>query len=93
MVSLRLPLISTWELIQEERERFEIAAATRLGERVSAIKKQRVEEGYGDRMYLNIAWYYWLLAVGLLQPAADLPGNEHAIVNSRGELLGQELNI
>lgn len=85
--------VSTWELIQEERDRFEAAAAARMGLRLQAIKLARVEEGYGDRYYLNIAWYYWLVAVGLVQPGPDLPGNEHAIVDSHGQPLESPVAI
>lgn len=82
-----MPEISTWELIQDERARFEEAAALRLGIRLQAVSLARTEEGYGDRYYLNIAWYYWLVAVGLLQPGPDRYGTEHAIVDSRGQPL------
>lgn len=82
-----LPEISTWELIQDERSRFEEAAAARLGMRLQAVRQARTDEGYGDRYYLNIAWYYWLVAVGLLPPGADLPGSEHAVVDSHGQPL------
>jgi hypothetical protein len=82
-----MPEVSTWELIQEERDRFEVAAAARLGLRQASIKALRDGEGYGDRYYLNLSWYYWLVAVGLLEPGPDLPGNEHAVVDSHGQPL------
>jgi len=85
-----IPLVSTWELIQEERDRFEVAAAARLGLRQSAIKTLRTDEGYGERYYLNLTWYYWLVAVGLLEPGPDLPGNEHAVVDSHGQPLAKD---
>lgn len=86
-----MPLVSTWELIQDERDRFEFAAAARLGLRQSSIKSLRTEEGYGERYYLNIAWYWWLVAVGLVEPGPDLPGNEHAVVDSHGQPLEADL--
>lgn len=88
-----MPEVSTWELIQEERDRFEVAAAARLGLRPQVVKASRTPEGYGDRYYLNIAWYYWLVAVGLLQPGPDVPGNEHAVVDSHGQPLESPVAI
>lgn len=75
------------ELIEEERLRFEAAAAMRLGITRQAIHRLRVDDGYGDRMYLVVAWHFWLAAVGLIEPAPDRPGNEHAIVDNLGRLL------
>lgn len=82
-----LPEISTWELIQDERQRFEEAAAARLQVDIRSIIKARTEEGYGERYYLNIAWYYWLVAVGLLPPGPERYGTEHAVVDSHGQPL------
>lgn len=85
-----MPEFSTWELLQDEQERFEEVAAFRLGVNPLALKKLRVDDGYGDRLYLAIAWHFWLVAVGLIPPQADRPGNEHAIVDSHGQPLPKD---
>lgn len=62
----------------------------RLGITRPAIKRLRAGDGYGDRMYLAIGWHFWLAAVGLIAPAPDRLGNEHALVDNHGRLLADQ---
>jgi len=75
------------DLIEDERLRFEASFAARLGTSPARIRALRDHEGYGDRLVLNMAWYWWAVAVGLLAATPDVPGNEHAIVDSHGQPL------
>jgi len=80
-----IPEFSKWELIEEERQRFESTVAVRMGMAPRDVKKLRTDDSYGDRYSINLGWYYWLVAVGLLQATPDLPGNEHSIVDDHGQ--------
>lgn len=78
---------SFYDLIEEERLRFESAVDAHLGWRKGSTWKLRDGDGYGDRLYIVGLWWSWLVAVGLLDPAARDAPNEHAIVDSHGQPL------
>lgn len=59
---------STSELIEEERLRFEQAAALRFEMKPQEIRAARFHGYYPTRPSLDVAWEFWQLAVGLLQP-------------------------
>lgn len=61
---------STSDLIEEERQRFEHAAALRFEMKAHEVRAARFHDFYPSRPALDLAWEMWRIAVGLAQPQA-----------------------
>ena len=58
-------MVSRAELFEEERQRFELSAATYLESEVSEIKALRFGPFYKGRVSVQLAWEFWQDATGI----------------------------